>query len=149
MSGGGDYKIYNGEKETDKIIKTKLFVIEINDSLYINCRGLKYKKRPIGAWFAPALIRQGNVYFSAIPTSSDAAIAFGAIGVAIESSNATSSRVYYEINPADYKKLKKVDTERMKKILKDYPESLAQYEKELFKEHIEIVGKYLQQIKDF
>ena len=52
MSGGGDFKIYNGDKELDKEIKKKTFAIEIDDTLYINCIGLKFKKRPIGAWFA-------------------------------------------------------------------------------------------------
>ena len=56
MSGGGDFKIYNGDKELDKEIKKKTFAIEIDDTLYINCIGLKFKKRPIGAWFAPGLI---------------------------------------------------------------------------------------------
>ena len=67
MSGGGDFKIYNGDKELDKEIKKKTFAIEIDDTLYINCIGLKFKKRPIGAWFAPGLICKGKVYFTAIP----------------------------------------------------------------------------------
>ena len=65
MSGGGDFKIYNGDKELDKEIKKKTFAIEIDDTLYINCIGLKFKKRPIGAWFAPGLICKGKVYFTA------------------------------------------------------------------------------------
>lgn len=47
MSGGGDFKIYNGDKELDKEIKKKTFAIEIDDTLYTNCIGLKFKKRPI------------------------------------------------------------------------------------------------------
>lgn len=43
MSGGGDFKIYNGDKELDKEIKKKTFAIEIDDTLYINCIGLKFK----------------------------------------------------------------------------------------------------------
>lgn len=61
MSGGGDFKIYNGDKELDKEIKKKTFAIEIDDTLYTNCIGLKFKKRPIGAWFAPGLICKGKV----------------------------------------------------------------------------------------
>ena len=76
MSGGGDFKIYNGDKELDKEIKKKTFAIEIDDTLYINCIGLKFKKRPIGAWFAPGLICKGKVYFTAIPTGSNAAMGF-------------------------------------------------------------------------
>lgn len=40
MSGGGDFKIYNGDKELDKEIKKKTFAIEIDDTLYM---GLKTK----------------------------------------------------------------------------------------------------------
>lgn len=34
----------------------------------------------------------------------------------------------------------------MEELLKDYPELLEQYKKEAFKEHIEIIYKYLHQI---
>ena len=67
MSGGGDFKIYNGDKELDKEIKKKTFAIEIDDTLYINCIGLKFKKRPIGAWFAPGLICKGKFISQQFP----------------------------------------------------------------------------------
>ena len=102
MSGGGDFKIYNGDKELDKEIKKKTFAIEIDDTLYINCIGLKFKKRPIGAWFAPGLICKGQVYFTAIPTGSNAAMAFGVVGAAVQSANAASSRVFYEVDDSTY-----------------------------------------------
>ena len=122
MSGGGDFKIYNGDKELDKEIKKKTFAIEIDDTLYINCIGLKFKKRPIGAWFAPGLICKGKVYFT--------------------------SRVFYEVDDSEKKlKLDRVDSKKMEELLQRYPELLERYQKEAFKEHIEIVGKYLQAIK--
>ena len=145
MSGGADYKIYNGDKETDKLIKTKIYAIEVNDSLFVNCRKLKYKKRVIGSWFAPAIVCQGKVYFSAISVGPNAAAMFGAIGGAVQAANQASSRVYYEMDPAE-KELDKVGSEKMGELLKDYPELLEQYQKEVFKEDIEIVAKYLQQI---
>lgn len=145
MSGGADYKIYNGDKETDKLIKTKIYAIEVNDSLYVNCRKLKFKKHVIGAWFAPAIVCQGKVYFYAISVGPSAAVAFGVIGGAVQAANEASSRVYYEMDPA-MKELDKVGSEKMMILLKDYPELLEQYKKEALKEHIEIVHKYLQKI---
>ena len=148
MSGGGDFKIYNGDKELDKEIKKKTFAIEIDDTLYINCIGLKFKKRPIGAWFAPGLICKGKVYFTAIPTGSNTAMAFGVVGAAVQSANAASSRVFYEVDDSEKKlKLDRVDSKKMEELLQRYPELLERYQKEAFKEHIEIVGKYLQAIK--
>ena len=35
----------------------------------------------------------------------------------------------------------------MEELLQKYPELLERYRKEVFKEHIDIVGKYLQAIK--
>ena len=148
MSGGGDFKIYNGDKELDKEIKKKTFAIEIDDTLYTNCIGLKFKKRPIGAWFAPGLICKGKVYFTAIPTGSNAAMAFGVVGAAVQSANAAPSRVFYEVDDSEKKlKLDRVDSKKMEELLQRYPELLERYQKEAFKEHIEIVGKYLRAIK--
>lgn len=148
MSGGGDFKIYNGDKLQDKEIKKKTFAIEINDTLYINCIGLKFQKRPIGAWFAPGFICKGKVYFTAIPVGSDAALAFGVVGAAVQSANAASSRVFYEVDDSEKKlKLDKVGSKKMEELLQNYPELLERYRKEAFKEHIDIVGKYLQAIK--
>lgn len=148
MSGGGDFKIYNGDKQLDKEIKKKTFAIEINDTLYINCIGLKFQKRPIGAWFAPGFTCKGKVYFTAIPVGSDAALAFGVVGAAVQSANAASSRVFYEVNDSEKKlKLDKVGSKKMEELLQNYPELLERYRKEAFKEHIDIVGKYLQAIK--
>lgn len=148
MSGGGDFKIYNGDKLLDKEIKKKTFAIEINDTLYINCIGLKFQKRPIGAWFAPGFTCKGKVYFTAIPVGSDAALAFGVVGAAVQSANAASSRVFYEVDDSEKKlKLDKVGSKKMEELLQNYPELLERYRKEAFKEHIDIVGKYLQAIK--
>lgn len=128
MSGGGDFKIYNGDKELDKEIKKKTFAIEIDDTLYINCIGLKFKKRPIGAWFAPGLICKGKVYFTAIPTGSNAAMAFGVVGAAVQSANAASSRVFYEVDDSEKKlKLDRVDSKKMEELLQRYPELLERY----------------------
>ncbi|MFR4269324.1 MAG: DUF6563 family protein [Parabacteroides merdae] len=62
--------------------------------------------------------------------------------------NAASSRVFYEVDDSEKKlKLDRVDSKKMEELLQRYPELLERYQKEAFKEHIEIVGKYLQAIK--
>lgn len=135
MSGGGDYRIYNGDKEIDKAIKTGIFAVEVNDSLYINCRGLRFKKHVIGAWFAPGMICQGKVYFTAIPVGPSAAVAFGLVGGVAQAANAASNRAYYVIDDSEKKlKLDKIGSEKMKEMLNIYPELLEQYNKEAFKE---------------
>ena len=144
MSGGGDYKISNGDKEADKRIKSELFAIEVNDSLYVNLKGLKYKKRAIGGWFAPALICKGNIYFSALPVGPSAAAAFGLIGGAVQAANANVTRVYYVVDSSGKKlKLDKIGSEKIEEMLGNYPELLERYKKEAFKDHIEIIEKYL------
>lgn len=41
--GGNDYKFVTGDKATDKILKSKAFLVEWRDSLYINCKKLSVK----------------------------------------------------------------------------------------------------------
>ena len=111
MSGGGDYKIYNGDKETDKLIKTKIYAIEVNDSLYVNCRKLKFKKRVIGGWFAPAIVCRGKSIFLCYFGWPERCCNFWSYRRRCQAANEASSRVYYEMDPAE-KELDKVGSEK-------------------------------------
>ncbi|MCZ4237997.1 hypothetical protein O4H25_14250, partial [Staphylococcus equorum] len=72
----------------------------------VNCRKLRYKKMRFGAWYAPAMLLNGNIYFSALPLGSVAAGSSanmsvtlgGQLGDAIAASGQVSKRVYYEID---------------------------------------------------
>lgn len=74
-------------------------------------------------------------------------MAFGVVGAAVQSANAASSRVFYEVDDSEKAEIRQGGFEKMEELLQRYPELLERYQKEAFKEHIEIVGKYLQAIK--
>ena len=40
--GGNDYKFETGDKAMDKVMKKEAFVIEYQDTLYVNLRTLRY-----------------------------------------------------------------------------------------------------------
>lgn len=53
MSGGNDYRIVSKEKDINKAIKNA-FVIAQGDSMFVNCRHLRYQKTKFGRGYAKA-----------------------------------------------------------------------------------------------
>lgn len=150
MTGGADYKLsVDNNSSVCKFLKNRCALVKSDSVLYINCKRLVYKKLRFGAWYAPALELNGNLYFSAIPLGTVAAgssatmdvMLGGSIGDAIAASGQVSQRVYYEID-ATTGKIGFVGKDRMLLLLNDFPEWKAAYlAKE--SESAEVTGEFL------
>lgn len=57
--GGNDYKISCKDKDIDNVLKKEAFVVAHDDSLYVNCRNLRYEKCAFGKGYVRAK-RIGN-----------------------------------------------------------------------------------------
>ena len=155
LSGGADYEIYStGNKEMTKYLKKRCFAVKLNDTLFVNCRQLKYKKYRFGNWYSVGEVVKGQIFFRAQPLGQIASSTLlpkeqsklgGSVGDAINASGLVNDRVYYVINPetgdADF-----VGKEKMTEMLRDYPELLEAFSKE-DSERADVIGKYLALIK--
>lgn len=155
LSGGADYRIMAcADKSMCKELKDRYFAVRIDTSLYVNCKKLRYQRLRFGGWYAPAMILQGNVFFSAIPLGSVAANSSvtmdvtlgGTLGDAIAASGLVSKRVYYEIDAATGK-VDFVGKERMATLLEPYPNWQKAYLEE-DSESADATEKYLQLLKN-
>ncbi|MCR4765911.1 MAG: hypothetical protein K5856_07050 [Bacteroidaceae bacterium] len=154
LSPGADYEIYSkGNKALTKYLKKRCYAVRLNDTIYVNCKQLKYKKYRFGNWYAQAEIIGGNVYFQAQPLGQIATSTLvpkegsklgGAVGDAINASG-LDAKVYYVINPstglADF-----VGKEMMSKLLSSNPVLLEEFSNEN-SERADVIGKYLQQLR--
>lgn len=52
-NGGADFKPKTGDKKTDKLLKKEVKYIIHQDTLYVNCRQLRYEGCRFGSWYAP------------------------------------------------------------------------------------------------
>ena len=52
--GGNDYTLTTGDKTTDKILKKKAFIVMQSDTLYVNCRNLRYEGTRFGNGYTRA-----------------------------------------------------------------------------------------------
>lgn len=66
-SGGADFKPETGNKETDKMLKKESRFIIHNDTLYVNCKGLKYQGSAFGNWYAQGSGTKKTKYVSSVP----------------------------------------------------------------------------------
>ncbi len=105
---GADYKVsVPSDKKRNKYLKKKCYAVKQDDSFYVNCKRLKYKRFRFGYGYAPAYWIDGCIYFKAIPVGSVTAHATtsmnvklgGTVGDAFAASGLISQRVFYMINP--------------------------------------------------
>ncbi len=155
LQGGADYKISH---PTDKVLSNHLkrrpFAVYADSSLYVNCKRVRYKKLRFGAWYAPAFVMRGNIYFSAVPLGSVVAKSSysmgsnigGDLGKAIASSSLVSKRVYYEVD-GQTGEVVFVSRDRLLELLADYPELADAYKCEE-SESARVTGKYLRLLCD-
>ena len=155
LSGGADYEIYSiDNKQLTKYLKKRCYAVRLNDTLYVNCRNIRYKKYRFGSWYAIGEMVKGKLYFSAQPLGQIASSSFipketsklgGAVGDAINASGLVTDRVVYEIDP-ETKNAVFVGRERMLEILKPYPELLDAFSRE-DSESADVIGKYLLKLR--
>jgi hypothetical protein len=155
LSPGADYEIYAVDnKQLSKYLKKRTYAVRLNDTLYINCKLLKYKKYRFGNWYAQAELIKGHVFFQAQPLGQMASSTLlpkegsklgGTVGDAINASN-LNDRVFYVINPgtgeADF-----VGKEMMTRLLSTYQPSLLEQFSQESSEKADVIGKYLEQLR--
>lgn len=151
LSGGADYHIYSTDNEgISKYLKKRSYAVRYRDTLYVNCRQLRYKKYRFGNWFARAILLHRHVFFIAQPLGQLASSSLidqseprlqGSVGDAISASNLIYDRVVYEIKPGDGS-IDFVGKTRMSQLLGTEPEMLDEYLAEN-SEHADVVMKYL------
>lgn len=56
-------------------------------------------------------------------------MAFGVVGAAVQSANAASSRVFYEVDDSEKAEIRQGGFEKMEELLQRYPELLERYQK--------------------
>ena len=153
LSGGADYKLSVDDNEPlSKYLKKRCFLVKVDSTLYVSCRKLRYKKLQFGAWYAPAMLLNGSIYFSAIPLGTVAAGSStnmsvtlgGTLGDAIAASGQVSKRVYYEIDGITGR-VDFVGKEKMLHLLTRYPALKEAYIEES-SESAEVTGNYLRQL---
>ena len=133
--GGSNYKPKTGDKRTDKLLKKNARFIIHNDSLYVNCRGLKVEGNVLGNWYSSAMVYdRGRILFIAISTkarsnTSGAAFMFGMIGGAIAASSNKGNYQCYVLSPstADDGFVEPIDEQFMLKLLEGHDDLLAEY----------------------
>ena len=153
LSGGADYKLSVDDNEPlSKYLKKRCFLVKVDSTLYVSCRKLRYKKLQFGAWYAPPMLLNGSIYFSAIPLGTVAAGSStnmsvtlgGTLGDAIAASGQVSKRVYYEIDGITGR-VDFVGKEKMLHLLTRYPALKEAYIEEN-SESAEVTGNYLRQL---
>lgn len=156
MTGGADYKISVGGSDKQpmcKYLKKRCYAVQVDTSLYVNCNKLRYNKFRFGAWYAPAILLNDTIYFSAIPLGSVAAgpnatmdvMLGGQFGDAIAASALVSKRVFYEIDPGTGK-VNFVGRDRMLALLSKHPDWQKAYAAEN-SETAKVIEKYLLKLK--
>ena len=53
--GGNDFTVKSGDKNLDKALKKNVFAVMMNDSLYVNCRPLRYEKTRFGSGYTKGM----------------------------------------------------------------------------------------------
>ena len=104
--GGNDYTLTTGNKATDKILKNDAFAVMQGDSIYLNCRNLRYDKCRFGNGYTKARrIGERSLLFvnRLIGRNQEKDIivvgaAFGAIGAAITANKQMKNQVCYVIS---------------------------------------------------
>ena len=154
LSPGADYEVYSlVNKDLTRYLKKRCYAVRLNDTLYINCRNMKYKKYRFGNWYAQGLLVKGKVYFQAQPLGQIATSTLlpkensklgGSVGDAINASN-LDAKVYYVINAATGE-AEFVGREMMTQLLSSQPDLLERFEQEN-SEGADVIAKYLDQLR--
>lgn len=128
--GGSDFAFTTGNKSIDKLLKKEAFAIAIDDTLYVNCRDLRFEGTPFGNGYVKArrigkrsLLIVNKIIGKKIAQSEFvSAYMFGAIGGAISASNHMKRQVCYIISHGSNEKgvidLRLINDRLMEKMLK-------------------------------
>lgn len=137
--GGNDFTLSTGHGNTDKTLKKKAFVVMQADTLFVNCRNLRYEGTRFGNGYTRA-VRIGNrsllfvnrlIGREARLNQQTTAMMFGAIGAAISAGKQMKQQVCYLIsNGADSKgriDIRLVDDALIEQMLAGHNDLLDEY----------------------
>ena len=118
----------------NKLLKKDVKYIIHQDTLYVNCRQLRYQGCKFGSWYAPGFrFGTGRICFISTKIGKEqtseavtAGILFGAIGGAIVASKQLKNKACYLIG-SDDKEVKLITKNNMRTILLNYPEYSQEY----------------------
>jgi len=155
-SGGADFKPLTGNKETDKMLKKEARFIIHDDTLYVNCKGLKYQGCGFGNWYAPGFrYEKDKICFICTKIGKKEAMNMsmfgvlgGAVGGAISASEQMKKRTCYIINSDDKKVIRMTD-KYMEELLSSHPQMLEEFNKmkKKDKESADVIINYLHQLQ--
>lgn len=141
--GGNDYTIHTGDKAMDKVIKKEAFAIMKDDTLFVNCRNLRFEKTRFGNGYTIATpMHDGGLLFVnrkiGREAQKEAAVSGffvgaigGAIGGAMVAANLVKQQYCYIVsNGANAKgriAIRLIDDKVMHEIVKDNEELHFEY----------------------
>lgn len=131
-NGGASFKPVTGDKKLDKILKKDAVMIMHNDSLYINCINLQYKRTAFGNWYAPACAYDDTEFlfiamsYKAIQKTQNMAMAFGVIGGALMASSSSHDFMCYVYHPSS-ETVEAIDREFMLNLLEGHEAMKTDY----------------------
>ena len=103
--GGNDFTLTTGDKAFDNILKKDIFIVSHGDTLYVNCRNLRYHHGRFGNGYTRAVrIGQHSLLFVNKWIGDDAfnnssmAILFGAVGAMAAANQQIKNQVCYIIS---------------------------------------------------
>ena len=104
--GGNDYKLTTDNEALDKKLKKDAFIVMQADTMYINCRNLRYEKTRFGSGYTRAMrIGERSLLFvnriigrDAASSQAMAGFMFGAIGGMIAANKQIKQQVCYVIS---------------------------------------------------
>ncbi len=156
LMGGADYRISADDNTSmGRYLKRRCFAVQIDTTLYVNCKKMRYKKFRLGNWYAKALWVNGTVFYAAQPVGQVATGNIvpehtpklgGEVGDAIQASGLTDERVYYELN-METGRSEFVGRERMLQLLAGKPELKKQFEQET-SENASTIEPYLIRLRN-
>ena len=137
--GGNDFSISTGNKDVDKKLKKDIFAVIQADTLYLNCRELRFEKTRFGNGYVQARrIGERSIFFVNRMIGKDAAsdiqgagYMFGILGSAVSISRNLKQQVCYVIsNGADEKGhiiIRVIDDQLMRQMLTGQYDLLDEY----------------------
>ncbi len=136
--GGNDYKLTTGDKAQDEIIKKEAFAVICKDTIYVNCRNLRFENTGFGNGYTKGYRYDGDklcivnkiIGKAALTRQSLLGGLGGAVGGAIAASSQMSNQVCYLIE-SDAKKgkvnIRLIDDAFMAEVLKDHQKVADEY----------------------
>lgn len=137
--GGNDYTLTTGDKNTDNLLKKDAFVVMQGDSIYINCRNLRYEKTHFGNGYTKARrIGKRSLLFvnrligtEVMNEQVSMGVMFGAIGGMITVSKQNKQQVCYVISKGGDSKglinIRLIDDDLMKQMIDQHHDLYKEY----------------------